>query len=108
MRVVAATNRDLRGDGAGGHSARTVLPPERRRRSRCRRLRERKDDIVPLANTFIRRFAGELKKRIDRTRTGRQKLLMRYNWPGNIRELENTVERAMLLTEGRRNRRPTI
>ena len=64
-------------------------------------LRERKDDIVPLANTFIRRFSGELKKKIDGLDPDAQKLLMRYNWPGNIRELENTIERAMLLAEGR-------
>jgi two-component system NtrC family response regulator len=64
-------------------------------------LRERKDDIVPLANTFIRRFSGELKKKIDGLDPDAQKLLIRYNWPGNIRELENTIERAMLLTEGR-------
>jgi two-component system, NtrC family, response regulator AtoC len=64
-------------------------------------LRERKDDIVPLASAFIRRFSGELKKKIDGLDGDAQKLLMRYNWPGNIRELENTIERAMLLAEGR-------
>ena len=67
-------------------------------------LRERKDDIVPLASSFIRRFSGELKKKIDGLETEAQKLLMRYNWPGNIRELENTIERAMLLAEGRAHR----
>ena len=40
--------------------------------------------------SFIRRFAGELKKKIDGLEPEAQKLLMRYNWPGNIRELENT------------------
>jgi transcriptional regulator with PAS, ATPase and Fis domain len=64
-------------------------------------LRERKDDIVPLANSFIRRFAGELKKKIEGLELDAQKLLMRYNWPGNIRELENAIERAMLLADGR-------
>jgi len=64
-------------------------------------LRERKDDIVPLATAFIRKFAGELKKKIEGIEPDAQKMLMRYNWPGNIRELENTIERAMLLAEGR-------
>jgi two-component system response regulator PilR (NtrC family) len=64
-------------------------------------LRERKDDIVPLAQSFIRKFAAELKKKVDGLEPDAQKLLMRYNWPGNIRELENTIERAILLAEGR-------
>src|SRR5207237_10267873 len=64
-------------------------------------LRERKDDVVPLAQSFIRKFSGELKKKVDGLEPEAQKLLMRYNWPGNIRELENTIERAILLTEGR-------
>jgi DNA-binding NtrC family response regulator len=63
-------------------------------------LRERKEDIQQLATFFLRRFAGELKKRVDGLGTDAQKLLMRYNWPGNIRELENAIERAVLLTEG--------
>ncbi|MFB3853463.1 MAG: sigma-54-dependent transcriptional regulator [Vicinamibacterales bacterium] len=63
-------------------------------------LRDRKEDILPLADFFIRRFSGELKKKIDGISVEAQKVLMRYNWPGNIRELENTLERAVLLTEG--------
>ena len=63
-------------------------------------LRERKEDINQLATFFLRRFAGELKKRVDGIGPDAQKLLMRYNWPGNIRELENAIERAVLLTEG--------
>jgi DNA-binding NtrC family response regulator len=64
-------------------------------------LRERKEDIPALAQTFIRRFAGELKKKIEGMTPEALKLLMRYNWPGNIRELENTIERAALLAENR-------
>jgi DNA-binding NtrC family response regulator len=63
-------------------------------------LRERKEDIQALAGFFLRRFAGELKKRVDGLSPDANKLLMRYNWPGNIRELENAIERAVLLTEG--------
>jgi DNA-binding NtrC family response regulator len=62
-------------------------------------LRERKDDVQALAAFFIKRFTGELKKKIDGLDADAAKLLMRYNWPGNIRELENAIERAMLLTE---------
>jgi two-component system response regulator HydG len=63
-------------------------------------LRERKEDIASLANFFIRRFAGELKKKIQGLEPDALKLLMRYHWPGNIRELENAIERAMLLADG--------
>jgi DNA-binding NtrC family response regulator len=63
-------------------------------------LRERKEDVQALAAFFIKRFSGELKKKMDGLDNDASKLLMRYNWPGNIRELENAIERAMLLTEG--------
>ncbi len=99
VRLIAATNRDLSAMVASGQFREDLyyrlnvvsieMPP----------LRERKEDIVPLAEFFIRRFAGELKKKIDGVETDAQKMLMRYNWPGNIRELENAVERAILLTE---------
>jgi len=101
VRLVAATNRDLSGMVQSGHFREDLyyrlnvvsieMPP----------LRERKADIVPLADSFIHRFSGELKKKIDGLDPDAQKLLLRYNWPGNIRELENTIERAMLLAEGR-------
>jgi two-component system response regulator AtoC len=101
VRLIAATNRDLPAMVTAGQFREDLyyrlnvvsieVPP----------LRERKDDIVPLANTFIARFSGELKKRIEGLEPDAQKLLMRYNWPGNIRELENTIERAMLLADGR-------
>src|SRR6187431_2692794 len=101
VRLIAATNRDLAGMVSSGHFREDLYyrlnvvavetPP----------LRERKDDILALAMHFTRRFSAELKKRLDGIDHDAQKLLMRYNWPGNIRELENTIERAMLLTEGR-------
>jgi DNA-binding NtrC family response regulator len=48
---------------------------------------------------FTKKFAGELKKKMDGIDPEAQKMLMRYNWPGNIRELENSIERAVLLCE---------
>ena len=100
VRLIAATNRDLPAMVQSGHFREDLyyrlnvvsieMPP----------LRERKDDIVPLAASFMKRFSLELKKRIDGIDADAQKLLMRYNWPGNIRELENAVERAMLLADG--------
>ena len=63
-------------------------------------LRERKEDISALALTFLRRFCRELQKSVTRLDSGAEKLLQRYNWPGNIRELENSIERAVLLADG--------
>src|SRR6188508_3556080 len=100
VRVIAATNRNLPQMVANGQFREDLyyrlnvvsieMPP----------LRERKDDIGALATFFMRRFASELKKRVDGLSPDALKLLMRYNWPGNIRELENSIERAVLLSEG--------
>src|SRR6187399_1060841 len=62
-------------------------------------LRDRKDDIAALADFFVKRFATELKKKVENVHPEAQKLLMRHNWPGNIRELENVIERAVLLAD---------
>jgi two-component system, NtrC family, response regulator AtoC len=100
VRLVAATNRDLNVMVEAGTFREDLyyrlnvvtieMPP----------LRERKEDVQALATFFIRRFAGELKKKVDGLEPDALKLLMRYNWPGNIRELENAIERAMLLADG--------
>jgi Nif-specific regulatory protein len=100
VRLITATNRNLPQMVANGQFREDLyyrlnvvsieMPP----------LRDRKEDINQLATFFLHRFAGELKKRVDGLGNDAQKLLMRYNWPGNIRELENAIERAVLLTEG--------
>ena len=101
VRVIAATNRNLSNMVAAGQFREDLyyrlnvvtieMPP----------LRERKDDIVELAQFFIHRSAGELKKKIDGLDAGAERMLKRYTWPGNIRELENAIERAVLLTDER-------
>ncbi len=60
-------------------------------------LRERKDDIMLLADYFLERIATENNKNISRISTPAIEMLTRYHWPGNIRELENCIERAVLL-----------
>jgi transcriptional regulator with GAF, ATPase, and Fis domain len=101
VRLIAATNRNLAAMVTAGAFREDLfyrlnvvsieMPP----------LRERKEDVPALAEFFVKRFAGELKKKLDGFTPEAFKLLMRYNWPGNIRELENAVERAALLTDGR-------
>src|SRR6187431_3369026 len=99
VRLIAATNRDLSQMVASGQFREDLyyrlnvvsveMPP----------LRERKEDIIALAMFFVKKFAGELKKKCDGLDPEAQKMLLRYNWPGNIRELENSIERALLMTE---------
>ena len=99
VRLIAATNRDLTHMVAAGTFREDLyyrlnvvtiqMPP----------LRERKEDIAALTNFFIRRFSAELKKKVQAIDGDALKLLMRYHWPGNIRELENAIERAMLLAD---------
>ena len=100
VRLIAAANRSLPAMVAAGQFREDLyyrlnvvsveMPP----------LRGRKEDISALADFFVRRFSAELKKKIDGIAPDAYKLLMRYNWPGNIRELQNALERAVLLTEG--------
>jgi DNA-binding NtrC family response regulator len=63
-------------------------------------LRERKEDIVLLVDHFIKSFNLELKKNIKQVAPEARTLLTQYNYPGNIRELLNIVERAMILQQG--------
>ena len=99
VRLIAATNRDLPSMVAAGSFREDLYYRLNVVSVQTPPLRERKEDILALANSFLRRFGNELKKRLDGLDPDAQKLLMRYNWPGNIRELENAIERAALLAE---------
>src|SRR5262249_24081063 len=67
-----------------------VLPP----------LRERRDDIPMLARHFTQRFARRMGRRIEAIPTAVLDALVRYPWPGNIREMQNVIERAVILSPG--------
>jgi DNA-binding NtrC family response regulator len=62
-------------------------------------LRERKGDVPVLVEHFIRKFSASMNKRIIRVSPGTMALLDRYQWPGNIRELENAIERAIIVAQ---------
>lgn len=62
-------------------------------------LRERKDDILLLANLFLRRFCDELKKKVIGFSPASIELLETYQWPGNVRELENKIQRSVIMSE---------
>ncbi len=65
-------------------------------------LRERREDIVPLASYFINKYWRQMKKGEKTLSREALQILERYHWPGNVRELENTVERAIILAEGKK------
>jgi DNA-binding NtrC family response regulator len=100
VRLISATNRDLIADVKEGrfredlffrlHIFPISVPP----------LRERPEDIAELARNFLVRFAAEEGKRTVRLSTDAVHLLRRYHWPGNVRQLENAVFRAVVLCEG--------
>ncbi len=100
VRVIAATNRDLQ-KGVADKSFRedlyyrlnvfpVFLPP----------LRERREDIPLLTRFLLDKFSAKIGKKIEGIDESSLERMMRYRWPGNIRELENVVERAIILTEG--------
>jgi DNA-binding NtrC family response regulator len=101
VRVVAATNRVLRDEITAGRFREDLffrlnvipisLPP----------LRERREDIVPLARHFLARHATEAGRHLAFTPESEQALLS-HSWPGNARELENAIERAVVLAHGER------
>lgn len=102
VRVIAATNMDLnelikkkqfREDLFYRLSVFPItIPP----------LRERPDDIHPLAEYFISKYCRDMKKPVKSLSKEAQTLLEKYHWPGNVRELENTIERAIILAEGKK------
>ncbi|MGB7630525.1 MAG: helix-turn-helix domain-containing protein, partial [Candidatus Deferrimicrobium sp.] len=62
-------------------------------------LRERMDDILPLARFFLNQYAVDFKKRVSGFSPEAIEKLRRYSWPGNVRELQNSIERAVLLSD---------
>jgi formate hydrogenlyase transcriptional activator len=101
IRLVAATNRDLEQMIAARefrsdlyyrlHVFPIRIPP----------LRERKEDIPQLVSYFVQKFAKQMQKKIEAISHAVMKGLMAWEWPGNIRELENFIERAVIVTRGR-------
>jgi DNA-binding NtrC family response regulator len=99
VRVIAASNRDLRQAVASGVFRKDLyyrlqvvtitIPP----------LRDRREDILLLARHFLGHFSREFKKRLPHLAPEAERLLVRYEWPGNVRELRNVIERAMILED---------
>jgi formate hydrogenlyase transcriptional activator len=101
MRLVAATNRDLEQMVANREFRNDLYYRLNVFPIRIPPLRERKQDIPLLVGYFVNRFAKRMEKRIDSIPAVMMKGLTAWEWPGNIRELENFIERAVILTRGR-------
>ena len=99
VRIIAATNKNLK-DAIANNTFREDLYYRLNTVGiETPALRERKEDVLPLANFFARKYSEELKKMISGFSPQAVKYMTRHNWPGNIRELQNTIERAVLMAE---------
>jgi formate hydrogenlyase transcriptional activator len=98
--LVAATNRDLEKMVAAREFRSDLYYRLNVFPIRIPPLRERREDIPLLVSYFVERFAKQMQKRIDSIPAGVMKALKASHWPGNIRELENLIERAVILTRG--------
>jgi len=100
VRVVTATNHDLRKEVQEGRFRQDLyfrlnvlnlhIPP----------LRDRPEDLIPLARHFLDRYASDFKKKVEGFSPDAVRKLRSYSWPGNVRELQNAIERAVLLCDG--------
>ena len=99
-RFIAATNRDLLEEIGAGRFREDLyyrlnvvpiyLPP----------LRERREDVAPLVNYFLRRYSEQNRREVRSIHREAMRLLTEHDWPGNVRELQNYIERAVVLGEG--------
>jgi DNA-binding NtrC family response regulator len=100
VRILAATNHDLQEEIKAHRFLSDLfyrievisitLPP----------LRDRREDVLLLANHFIKRYAKQYEKPIEGVTPGAAETLTNYSWPGNVRELENVIARAVILSKG--------
>ena len=104
VRVVAATARDLESEVAEQRFRDDLFYRLNVVRLRVPPLRERREDVPLLANHFIALFNDRFDKRVRSVAPPAMRVLMRAAWPGNVRQLENVIERAMLMAEGDRIR----
>lgn len=102
VRVLSATNADLRSESAAGrfredllfrlNTVEIALPP----------LRERREDVPELAAHFLSRYAARYRRPVEGFDPTAMQMMMQYGWPGNVRELDHTMERAVLMARGSR------
>jgi formate hydrogenlyase transcriptional activator len=100
VRIVAATNRDLQAAVAENRFRADLYYRIAVFPLRVPPLRERRDDIPVLVRHFVRKHSARMGRHIETIPTSSLQSLMSYDWPGNIRELQNVIERSVVLTNG--------
>jgi DNA-binding NtrC family response regulator len=100
VRIIAATNRDLSKALEAGEFRKDLYYRLKVFPIHLAPLRERSEDILPLARHFLSRFSGEMRREVRDLHPEAQVCLLKYSWPGNVRELRNVLERAMILAGG--------
>jgi len=99
VRIVAATAKDLEQEVAAGRFREDLFYRLHVLHIKLPALRERREDIPLLSNFFLRRYATQLNRSILEISSAAMTKLLNYNWPGNVRQLENTIERAVVLAD---------
>ncbi|MFZ1377357.1 MAG: sigma-54-dependent Fis family transcriptional regulator [Geothrix sp.] len=102
VRILAATNRNLAADVTAGTFRQDLYYRLKVVELPVPALRERREDILPLARVLLAASALQMKRKITGLTPGTTDQLIRYSWPGNVRELENAMERAVALAPGTR------
>ncbi len=100
VRVISATHRDLEEAMRAGSFREDLFYRLNVVTLRVPALRERRQDIRPLVEHFVGRYARENAKKIEGVSREAMELLLKYDYPGNVRELENIIERAVVITRG--------
>src|SRR6266487_3622427 len=100
VRVISATNADLNDEVAAGRFRQDLLFRLNTVEIQVPALRERRQEIAPLANYFLSRYAQRYRKPAKSFDPSAMQAMLEYSWPGNVRELDHAVERAVLLSAG--------
>ena len=100
VRIITATNKDLRRLMDEGVFREDLFYRINIVALQLSALRERREDILPLAKSFVQKYNEDFHKNVKKISSEVEQFLVSYDWPGNVRELRNVIERAMILGDG--------
>jgi DNA-binding NtrC family response regulator len=100
VRLISATNADLHAEVEGGRFRQDLLFRLNTIEIRVPSLRERRDDLAPLAMNYLTHHAQHYRKKLTGYDQGAMQALLEHSWPGNVRELDHAIERAVLMAQG--------